>query len=65
MSSKRALRRRACEGKHKHATLEEAQAHVVALARSRGAQGLRPYHCKFCGSYHVGHRGRASYQEKE
>jgi hypothetical protein len=55
MSSKRRLRRRGCEGKHRHPTLEEAQAHIVSLARSYGARGLRPYRCKFCGAYHVGH----------
>lgn len=51
MASKRRLRRKACEGKRRHA--DEAGARVeVAKARVRG---LHAYQCPHCSGWHVGH----------
>lgn len=49
MASKRALRRRSCEGKVRHASA--GAAHIAALK----TPGTHAYRCNFCGSYHVGH----------
>lgn len=56
MSSKRAIRRRACKGKVRHASIEAAQAHVGALNRTKGYKPMDAYRCQFCGGYHVGQR---------
>ena len=54
MSSKRALRRKSCEGKTQYDT--QAEAEVAARHRSRQTgQWLVPYHCRFCNRYHIGH----------
>ncbi len=59
MSSKRRIRRKACTGKIRHETQQEAAGHRSHLIRSKGYQGLlNTYHCKFCGGWHVGHGGR-------
>jgi hypothetical protein len=50
MSSLRALRRKSCEGKVAHASMGAAW---IVASRTRGE--MRPYRCKFCGHYHVGH----------
>jgi hypothetical protein len=56
MSSKRALRRRSCEGKQKHSRLSDAVAHLRSLAASGYSVGeVHPYRCAFCRSWHVGH----------
>lgn len=47
MASKRHVRRKACEGKIRHPTLEQAE----AMARN----GTSPYRCSFCGGFHCGH----------
>lgn len=47
MASKRHLRRKACVGKIRHETMEQA--------RAMAWNGTIPYHCPFCGGYHVGH----------
>lgn len=47
MSSKRAIRRRACTGKKRHATLADA-------AQMAGG-GMMAYRCQFCGGFHIGH----------
>ena len=58
MSSKRAIRRRACEGKLRYASAAEAEA---ARKRARRRRALvEGYRCPFCSGYHVGHRGRAA-----
>lgn len=44
-----------CDRKHRHATLSEARAHVIAHRRRFGAR-LFPYRCAFCKFWHVGHR---------
>jgi hypothetical protein len=56
MSSRRAVRRRGCARKVRHAT--------AALAQQQAARapGLQVYKCQFCAGYHVGtpeqHRGQ-------
>jgi hypothetical protein len=58
VSSKRAIRRRACGRKIRHASLEAARAHIGELHGRKGYQGLlNAYHCSFCGGWHVGHAG--------
>lgn len=56
MSSKRAIRRKACKGKVRHQCAEHAWAHLRALLKKRD-DGLRMnvYRCRFCGGWHVGH----------
>jgi hypothetical protein len=50
MASKRRQRRNSCEGKIRHKTI------VGAWIASRKTDGkVRPYRCKFCSAYHVGH----------
>lgn len=57
MSSKRAIRRRACNGKVRHASAQDAHAAMKHLHRDKGDQGaMNAYHCQFCGGYHIGHR---------
>lgn len=56
MSSKRAIRRRACKGKVRHVDQVAAQTAIRALVRAKGDQGpLSPYRCRFCGGWHFGH----------
>jgi hypothetical protein len=53
MSSKRKVRRKQCVGKIRHASADAAHA---ANRHTRGRFGvMRPYHCTFCGGWHVGH----------
>lgn len=55
MSSKRARRRKSCEGKKAHET--EASAHGAVLAlRKQGHQYVNSYRCAFCGKFHIGHQ---------
>jgi hypothetical protein len=58
MSSKRAIRRRACKGKVRHETIEAALVHTCARSiATRGDQGpMNAYRCAFCGGFHIGHR---------
>jgi hypothetical protein len=58
MASKRRLRRKACGGKHRHASQEEAVAHSISLRRKGETGVLNAYHCGYCGGYHVGHAPR-------
>ncbi len=39
-----------CSGKVKHLTQTRA---IIALKKIRNA-GLSPYHCPFCGKWHIG-----------
>lgn len=48
------LRESSCDGKHRHATMAKARAHA-RLFRKRSGDNLRPYHCCFCGGFHLGH----------
>jgi hypothetical protein len=57
MSSKRAVRRKACKGKVRHTDRQAAAAALFALNQKKGYQGpMNVYGCKFCGGYHIGHR---------
>lgn len=55
MASKRRIRRKACDGKKKHASLGAA---IGFNKRFKGG-GMNAYHCRFCGCYHVGHTPRS------
>lgn len=60
MSSKRRLRRNACDGKRRFMTVGAALSAIKKLARQNGArhpETLRAYHCRFCHGFHFGHRG--------
>ena len=55
MASKRHIRDKQCTGKIRH-TLEGAyQSRRELMSRGNNAN-LNIYKCKFCKSYHVGHR---------
>jgi len=54
MASKRAIRRRACEGKRRYASRPEAK-RAIFNAWRHGTVGLNYYHCEFCGGIHIGH----------
>ena len=58
MSSKRAIRRRACTGKTRHASAAAAYGCLRSMIRGQRAEpgSLNAYRCNFCGGYHVGHR---------
>ncbi len=56
MSSKRAVRRRACEGKRSYETREEARRVQGRMVRQGEAGPLNVYHCARCGAWHVGHQ---------
>lgn len=62
MSSKRGIRRRqqkhGCQGKHPHATEQAARFHSRELYERGAAKPgtLNVYRCRFCGTFHVGHR---------
>lgn len=59
VSSKRALRRKACSGKRRYGTEEEARAGIAGLRRKEPATGwLTTYKCRFCGGFHFGHPTR-------
>lgn len=55
MSSKRAKRRKACDGKQRHPDPFTANNHLFSLMMN-GEKGLSIYHCHFCKGWHVGHR---------
>ncbi|MDY7027968.1 MAG: hypothetical protein SVR04_06700 [Spirochaetota bacterium] len=61
MSSKRRIRRRSCEGKVRHESLEAAK--IACREMRRQGEIVRPYHCRFCGGYHVGHYNRRKVAE--
>jgi hypothetical protein len=50
MSSKRRVRAKSCDGKVRHATMAGAW---IAARKTDG--GVRPYKCKWCSAFHVGH----------
>jgi len=53
MSSKRRIRRRACETKVRHLTHAAAMKHLRSL---RSPDPLNVYRCAFCKGFHVGHK---------
>ena len=57
MSSKRAQRRRACDGKKRYATNADAL-HDAATLQRRDNYPMCVYRCKFCGGHHIGHMPR-------
>ncbi len=59
MSSKRHLRRKACEGKRRFTDYNEAR-YIEKQLIIQGDQSrkLNVYKCPFCHCYHVGHRSR-------
>ena len=50
----RAKERRQCEGKVRYRGLIAAGQAADEMFQKRGAL-LRPYPCRFCGSWHIGH----------
>ena len=71
MSSKRRLRRKACQWKVRHSTEDEAQTELERIKQQRrrqegarrrqtgigsmGGRWLQVYKCGFCSGFHVGH----------
>lgn len=56
VSSKRAIKRRACEGKARYSSQRAAQAAIGRLRRNTGANGwFSAYRCGRCGMFHFGH----------
>lgn len=56
MSSKRAIRRKACKGKRRFETQDAAIRAAIALRRNRETYGhLSAYRCRWCGGFHFGH----------
>lgn len=57
MSSKRRIRRNACQGKKQYTDKAEAdRACRVLFAKERWPMTV--YRCQFCGAWHVGHMPR-------
>jgi len=54
MSSKRNLRRKSCEGKDRYPSMDIASRYAKEACK-RTHSWIVPYHCQFCGSYHIGH----------
>jgi len=57
VASKRKQRRKACDGKKRYDTHEEALSDAIYLQR-RDRYPMRAYPCQFCGGHHVGHMPR-------
>ncbi|PKN07902.1 MAG: hypothetical protein CVU73_10915 [Deltaproteobacteria bacterium HGW-Deltaproteobacteria-8] len=57
MASKRRQRRKACDGKKRYPTHDEALHDAMYLQRRDGFH-MRAYRCQFCGAHHVGHMPR-------
>jgi hypothetical protein len=57
MSSKRAIRRKACEGKTRFESFAAAARALRAFLRKVGNEGwpLNAYRCRFCNGFHFGH----------
>ena len=54
MASKRNQRRKACAGKRRFGT----ESHALAACRwavANGGEVMRPYACKWCKGFHIGH----------
>jgi len=57
MSSKRHLRRKACDGKVRHKTQQDAIYQIISLRKdNQNVKLLKPYRCKFCKKFHIGHK---------
>lgn len=60
MASKRAIRRKQCDGKVRHADAAAAMLARATLNRRKGYQGtMNVYRCAFCKGYHIGHAARS------
>jgi hypothetical protein len=57
VSSKRAIRRKACDGKTRFTSFGAAAAALRSLIREKGNDGwpMAAYPCRFCGGFHFGH----------
>jgi len=56
MSSKRAMRRKSCDGKIRYLSREKARSKVFKM--SFDGRSLDVYRCDFCGGWHIGHTMR-------
>lgn len=58
MSSKRAKRRRSCEGKRSYSNQTEAVAVIIRMKKDKVYfdNRLHSYKCPFCGQFHLGRR---------
>lgn len=66
MSSRRAIKRRACDGKVRYPSQRAAQAAIGRLRRNTGATGwFSAYKCDRCGMFHFGHAPRHVRQAME
>jgi spore germination protein YaaH len=57
MSSKRAIRRKACDGKRRY---EKQEAISRAQSLRRRGHFINAYSCSRCGSWHLGHPDKAA-----
>lgn len=56
MSSKRRIRRKACDGKQKFSSRKTALDTALHVKRRTGDQGyVQAYRCRFCSQFHWGH----------
>lgn len=56
MSSKRAVRRRMCDGKVRHDDSQTAAVHRRVMQQKNYTGPMNVYRCQFCKGYHIGHR---------
>lgn len=61
MASKRRLRRRACENKHRFNSLQDA----LDIKHKYQAQMQEAYKCPRCGGFHLGRRSRQRQRQVE
>ena len=59
MSSKRAIRRKMCDGKVRYASQKEAFTAAKQSNKRDGSNWIVPYRCTFCGYWHIGHAPKA------
>jgi hypothetical protein len=52
MASKRRIRRNMCDGKKRHRSEQGA---IIAIKKTASRHPMRPYRCRFCGCWHIGH----------
>lgn len=63
MARKNSRLKKQCEGKKKFASAEEAHLKIIAPLWAKG-KVMRPYHCRFCHKWHVGHTQKGLLKEK-
>jgi hypothetical protein len=66
VSSKRAIRRKACEGKTRFASFIDAAAALRTFLRAVRSDGwpMSAYRCRFCNGFHFGHVPTKSLQAR-